>query len=75
MVLQTNVAATTGATYGISMHARTRPLPRNGLRRASAARSPNPIAQAVPATEYTSVVTSASMKPGEVRTSLKFSRL
>ena len=33
------------------MQARTSPRPRNGWRSASAATSPSPIAQAVPATE------------------------
>ena len=51
IVVHTNVAATTGATYGMSMHALTRPRPRNGLRRASAVNRPSPMAQVVPATE------------------------
>ena len=75
IVVHTKVAATTGATYGTSMQARTRPRPRNGLRNASAAISPSPMAQAVPPTEYTSVVTSASTNPDDPRTFLKFSRL
>ena len=75
IVVHTKVAATTGATYGINMQARTRPRPRNGLRSASAAINPSPMAHAVPPMEYTSVVTSASTKPDEPRTFLKFSRL
>ncbi len=51
IVLHTKVAATTGATYGTSMQARTSPRPRNGLRSASAVSRPSPIAHAVPATE------------------------
>ena len=49
--VHTNVAATTGATYGSSMQARTAPRPRNGRRSASAATSPSPIEPTVPPTE------------------------
>src|SRR3712207_8357255 len=45
IVFHRNVAATTGATYGSSMQARTTPRPRNGRRRARAATSPRPMAR------------------------------
>ena len=51
IVDHTKVAATTGATYGTSMQARTSPRPRNGWRSASAASRPSPMAKAVPTTE------------------------
>ena len=48
MTPHTKVAATTGATYGSSIDARTNPRPRKGRRSASAATSPSPTADAVP---------------------------
>ncbi len=51
MVFHTYVAATTGATYGSSIAARTSVRPRNGLRRARVAMSPMTMAAAVPSTE------------------------
>ena len=49
--MTTKVAATTGATYGSSMNARTTERPGNGLRSTNAAIRPTRIDPAVDATE------------------------
>ena len=48
MICQTKVTATTGATYGSSIDARTSVRPLNGLRTTRAATSPSPIDRTVP---------------------------
>jgi hypothetical protein len=50
MICQTKVTATTGATYGNSIDARTRVRPLNGLRTTRAAISPRAIDSTVPTT-------------------------
>ena len=51
IVFTTKVAATTGATYGSSMNARTTPRPGNGARSTNAAIRPTRIDPTVDATE------------------------
>ena len=50
MTDHTNATATTGDTYGRSIEARTRVLPRKGARTMRAATRPKPMASAVPTT-------------------------
>ena len=50
MISQTNVTATTGATYGSSTEARTKVRPRKRPRSASAATRPKMIESTVPPT-------------------------